>query len=84
MFFFVRLIIAGLLVGWMARWFYPGSVPMGWGATVLLGIGGSLFGGLLAGLFSRRGTQPLEPAGCLGSVIGAMLLILIGHKLHLF
>jgi uncharacterized membrane protein YeaQ/YmgE (transglycosylase-associated protein family) len=84
MFFVLRLILTGLIIGWAARFLYPGTVALGWIATILLGLAGSLFGGFLGQMFSRRGDRPLEPAGCLGSIFGAMLLIFIGHRLHLF
>ncbi|MET0137750.1 MAG: GlsB/YeaQ/YmgE family stress response membrane protein [Sphingobium sp.] len=79
MFYVLRLIIVGLFFGWLARWFYPGTVPMGWIATILLGLAGSFGGGLLAKLFSARRGRGVEPAGCLGSVLGAMLLIFLGR-----
>ena len=37
--------MAGLVIGALARFFYPGAVEMGWGMTMLLGIGGSLLAG---------------------------------------
>src|SRR3546814_15467307 len=36
----VGAIISGLIIGALARFFYPGAVEMGWIATILLGIGG--------------------------------------------
>lgn len=81
MFFLLRLIIVGLLLGWLARFFYPGTVHMGWIATILLGLGGSLAGGFIASLFGRGRT---EPAGCIGSVLGGMLLIFLGRSFNLF
>ncbi len=70
-------ILAGLIVGALARWFYPGAVEMGWLATILLGLGGSL----LAGLLTSRGRRDFNRAGCLASVLGAMALILLGRLL---
>lgn len=71
-------IISGLFVGALARWFYPGAVPMGWGLTILLGVAGSL----LAGMIANRGKGPgFQRAGCLASVLGGMALILIGRLL---
>ena len=70
-------IVSGLIVGALARFFYPGPVPMGWIATILLGLGGSL----LAGLIASRGPGDANRAGCLASVLGAMALIFIGHLL---
>jgi uncharacterized membrane protein YeaQ/YmgE (transglycosylase-associated protein family) len=85
MLFVLRLILVGLLIGWAARFLYPGAVEMGWIGSILLGLAGSLLGGFLAQLFSHRSaSRPLEPAGCLGSVLGAMLLIFLGRLLDLF
>lgn len=75
----ISAIIGGLLIGALARFFYPGDVPMSWLATILLGIGGSL----AAGLITSRGSGDFSRAGCLASVIGAMALIFIGRALHI-
>ena len=75
----IGAVIAGLVVGGLARFFYPGAVEMGWIATILLGIGGSL----LAGLIVSRGRNDFSRPGCLASILGAMALILIGRMLHL-
>ncbi|PNU04000.1 hypothetical protein A8V01_05115 [Novosphingobium guangzhouense] len=75
----IGAIISGLVIGALARWFYPGSVPMGWIPTILLGIGGSL----MAGLVTSRGRGDFSRAGCLASVIGAIALIFIGRLLHI-
>jgi uncharacterized membrane protein YeaQ/YmgE (transglycosylase-associated protein family) len=77
MFNIIGAAISGLVVGVLARWFYPGAVEMGWIATILLGLGGSL----LAGLVATRGEKEFQQAGCLASVLGAMALIFIGHAL---
>lgn len=71
----IGAIISGLVVGALARFFYPGEVDMGWLATLGLGIGGSL----LAGLIASRGNREFSRAGCLASIVGAMVLILIGR-----
>ena len=72
-------IIVGLIVGVLARFFYPGPVPMGWLATLLLGIGGSL----LAGLVTSRGAREFHRAGFIASIVGAIVLIFVGHLLHI-
>lgn len=41
-------LLIGLIIGGLARWILPGSHPMGWFATALCGIVGSLLGGMLA------------------------------------
>jgi uncharacterized membrane protein YeaQ/YmgE (transglycosylase-associated protein family) len=73
----IGAILSGLVVGTLARWFYPGAVEMGWLATMALGIGGSL----LAGLLTSRGSREFNRAGCLASLLGAMALIFIGRWL---
>lgn len=73
----IAAVFSGLFVGALARWFYPGAVEMGWVATILLGIGGSL--GI--GLITSRGRTDFQPAGCLAAVLGAMALIFIGRQI---
>jgi len=73
----ISAIISGLIVGALARFFYPGAVTMGWLATIGLGIGGSL----LAGFVTSRGSSDFSRAGCLASVLGGMALIFIGRLL---
>lgn len=73
----ISAIISGLIIGVLARFFYPGAVDMSWIATILLGIGGSL----AAGLVTSRGAGDFNRAGCLASVIGAVVLIFVGRML---
>ncbi len=75
MFNIIGAIIAGLIVGALARFFYPGAVEMDFLTTILLGVGGSL----LAGLVVHRGRPGVHRAGCLSSILGAMALILLGR-----
>ncbi|HWJ69686.1 MAG TPA: GlsB/YeaQ/YmgE family stress response membrane protein [Sphingobium sp.] len=73
----ISFIVVGLIVGILARFFYPGPVPLGVIGTILLGIGGSFVGGFLSRLISRGETTPFEPAGLIGSVIGGIVLIFL-------
>ncbi|BAK65161.1 MULTISPECIES: GlsB/YeaQ/YmgE family stress response membrane protein [Sphingobium] len=78
----IGTIIVGFIVGVLARFFYPGPVPMGFVGSVLLGICGSLVGGFVPRLFSgNRSTAPFEPAGMVGSVLGAILVIFLVRAL---
>ncbi|WP_374500500.1 GlsB/YeaQ/YmgE family stress response membrane protein [Zoogloea sp.] len=72
-------IFIGLLVGLVARFVKPGDDSMGWIKTILFGIGGSIaatYGGQALGLY-----QAGEGAGFLGSVVGAVVLLLVAGKL---
>ncbi|MDG2002078.1 MAG: GlsB/YeaQ/YmgE family stress response membrane protein [Novosphingobium sp.] len=75
----IGAIFSGLIIGILARFFYFGEVPMSLISTILLGIGGSL----LAGLVTSRGSKEFHRAGCLASILGAVVLIFIGRQLGL-
>ena len=79
MFNIIGMIISGLIVGVLARFFYPGAVSMGWLWTLGLGIAGSL----LAGMITSRGSSGLNRAGLIASIVGAMVLIFLGRMLNL-
>ncbi len=68
-------IIVGLIVGALARWLYPGAVPMAWWLTSLLGIGGSIVGGLISSLIWKSPDGRFHPAGWIMSIAGAMILL---------
>ena len=71
-------IVIGFIVGLIARALVPGAQHMGFLATSVLGIVGSLAGGLLARLFSKpREGAPFHPAGFFLSIVGAIVLLLI-------
>ena len=69
-------IIVGFIVGVLARFFYPGAMHMGFIMTVLLGIGGSIVGGLIGSLINRPAPgAAFHPAGFLMSLVGAVILL---------
>jgi uncharacterized membrane protein YeaQ/YmgE (transglycosylase-associated protein family) len=70
---FLGMIIVGLIVGALAKLLMPGRDPGGMLVTMLLGIAGSIFAGLLGrgvGWYTAG-----EPAGFLASIIGAVILL---------
>ncbi len=75
MFSILGTLIIGLIAGFIARAVKPGDDKMGWIMTAVLGVAGSFlasYGGAALGLY-RTGA----PAGFIGSVIGAIVLLLI-------
>ena len=52
--FLISVVVGGLVVGALARLAIPGRDPMPIWTTILLGIAGSIVGGLAAGLFLGR------------------------------
>lgn len=77
--FILGLIIVGLIAGAIARLLVPGRDPMGIGATIILGIVGSFMGGFLADVLFRSDADDrgLGPVGILGSIVGAVIVLLI-------
>lgn len=74
-------LLAGLIVGFLARVLVPGPDPMGWIGTIVLGIVGSFVGGFLANLLFN-GQAIVQPAGWLGSIIGAVIALLIWRQME--
>jgi len=75
-------VIVGFFAGLIARAIVPGADHMGVLATTVVGIVGSVIGGLLGRLIKRPepGTT-FYPAGFLMSIVGAVVLLLALHLL---
>jgi uncharacterized membrane protein YeaQ/YmgE (transglycosylase-associated protein family) len=76
-------IVVGFIVGLIARAIMPGMQHLGFIMTTLLGVGGSILGGLIARLFSKPapGTS-FHAAGFIMSIIGAIILLFIWGRMH--
>lgn len=70
-------LVFGLVVGFIARAVMPGTQKMGIVRTTLIGVGGSFIGGFLGNLISGHSIFRLDSAGWIGSVLGAVILMLI-------
>jgi uncharacterized membrane protein YeaQ/YmgE (transglycosylase-associated protein family) len=70
-------ILFGLIAGAIARALMPGRQPMGIILTIILGIVGSFVGGTIANLFRGIPITEPSPAGWIGSIVGAILVLLI-------
>jgi uncharacterized membrane protein YeaQ/YmgE (transglycosylase-associated protein family) len=68
-------LVVGLLAGAVARFLVPGRDPMGCLGTILLGVVGSFVGGFLWELIQFHRFE-LRPIGFIGSVVGAVLVLL--------
>jgi len=69
------ILIIGLVIGAIAKLLMPGRDPGGCIVTILLGIAGALLASYLGQAIGWY--QPGQPAGFIGSVVGAMLLLLL-------
>ena len=75
----IYLLVIGVIAGYLARLLVPGRNPMGFWATVLLGIVGSFAGGFIGyAIFDEDLDQgALQASGIIGSIVGAVIVLLI-------
>jgi uncharacterized membrane protein YeaQ/YmgE (transglycosylase-associated protein family) len=73
--FLIVLFVGGLIVGALARLALPGPDPMSIPMTALLGIGGSVLGGLLSRIFLG------SAGGFVFAFLGALLLLYLHRRL---
>jgi len=69
------ILLIGLVIGILARIVTPGPNPRGIIVTMVIGIVGAViatYGGQALGLYA-----PGEPAGFIGSVVGAVVLLVL-------
>ncbi len=65
----------GIVVGAIARLLYPGRQSIGFLATMLLGVVGSLVGGFISYLFGYDPADgPLQGSGWIMSIVGALIV----------
>lgn len=72
--FILFLVLFGFVVGGLARWALPGPDPMPWYATVALGLGGSLIGGIAARILIG------SAGGFFFAFLGAVLLLYLYRR----
>ena len=71
----IGVLVIGLIIGLLARFITPGPNPRGIIVTIVIGIVGAVIADL-----RRPGARPLssgEPAGFIGSVVGAVVLLVL-------
>lgn len=81
---YVGMIIMGAIIGILARFVYPGAVPMTLIMSAVLGIAGSFLAGFVGNLIHGNAQGELKPAGFLYSIVGALAVIFIArHVFHM-
>ncbi|MFG1819270.1 GlsB/YeaQ/YmgE family stress response membrane protein [Kribbella sp. NPDC049174] len=71
----IGFIVAGLIIGALARLFTPGKQKLGLLATLLLGLAGSVIGGTVANLLGTGGIFELNILGFVVAVIASVMLV---------
>lgn len=74
---FIWWLIIGLIAGALARLIMPGRDPMGVIATILLGIVGSVLGGLVSMAIWPDSAERFQPGGLLLAVLGAIVVLFL-------
>ena len=79
----VSLLVIGLIAGALARLLVPGRQDMSILATLVLGVVGSFLGGFLGYVLFGKDSAGgfLQPAGIIGSIIGAVIVLLVWTRL---
>jgi uncharacterized membrane protein YeaQ/YmgE (transglycosylase-associated protein family) len=75
----IATLFIGLIVGAIARFLLPGDQKMGWILTILLGVAGSFLAGYVGQALGWYAVG--QPAGFIGSVVGALVLLFAWSKL---
>ncbi len=73
----IAWIVFGFVVGLIARAIMPGKQGMGFVMTTLLGIAGSVIGGLIASALGSGDATGFHGSGFIGSILGALVLLFI-------
>ena len=77
----IGFIVAGLVIGALARLFKPGKQNLSVLATLGLGLVGSIIGGTIANLIGTGDVFELDAIGFVVSVIAAVMLIGVAETL---
>jgi uncharacterized membrane protein YeaQ/YmgE (transglycosylase-associated protein family) len=77
--FIIVMVLLGLVAGAVARLVLPGPDPIGILGTVVVGVIGSFVGGFLGYVLFHKdvGEGALQASGIIGSIIGAILVLLV-------
>ena len=77
----IGFIVAGLIIGSLARLVKPGKQNLGLLATLLLGLAGSVIGGVVANLLGTGSIFELNVIGFIVALIAAVALIGVAEGL---
>ena len=76
----IGFIVFGLVVGIVARLVVPGRQQLNLGTTVLLGLVGSVVGGLVANALGTGDVLELNVVGSIVAILASVVLIVIGER----
>ena len=77
----IGFIVAGLIIGALARLLKPGKQNLSLLATLLLGLAGSVIGGVIANALGTGGIFELNVLGFIVAVVASVLLVGVAEQL---
>ena len=75
------LLVFGLFIGWIAQLIVGGRDRVDWVQALVAGVVGSFVGGLIISLIAGDGLS-LRPSGIIGSIGGAVIVLLIWNGIR--
>ena len=76
----IGFLVAGLIIGLLARLILPGRQRIGLPLTLLLGIAGSVIGGVIANLLRSGDIFELNVIGFVVAVVSAVVLLAVAER----
>jgi uncharacterized membrane protein YeaQ/YmgE (transglycosylase-associated protein family) len=76
----IGFLIAGLIIGALARLLMPGKQKIGLLWTLLLGVGGSLIGGTIANAIGTGDIWELNVIGFCVAVLSSVALLVVAER----
>lgn len=76
----VGFVLFGLVVGLLARLLVPGRQEPSFGMTVLLGVIGSVVGGVVANALGTGDVLELNVVGSLVAIAASVVLVVVGER----
>ena len=76
----IGFIIAGIIIGFLARAILPGRQRLGLGMTLLLGVVGSVVGGTIANVLGTGSIFELNVLGFIAAVVVSIALLAVGEQ----
>jgi uncharacterized membrane protein YeaQ/YmgE (transglycosylase-associated protein family) len=76
----IGFVVFGLVVGIVARLIVPGRQELSLGMTVLLGVIGSVIGGVVANALGTGDILELNIIGSLVAIAASVVLVVIGER----
>jgi len=78
---FIWFLVIGLIAGLLARLIMPGRDSMSLLVTILLGIVGSIIGGVISWAIWGQQTSGIPTSGLILSIIGAIVVLFVWRQI---